>query len=141
MLTCVESRAPLVPIGSLITCTSSDWPSCRIFSIGRSVAAVAVLPMLPDVGDVQERRALEADLDERALHAGQHPRDAAQVDVADESARAGALDVQLLHHALLEHGDARFLRRDVDEDFMRHGAPAGGLRIGPASTSALLPLL
>ena len=34
-LTCVDSRAPLVPIGSLITCTSSDWPSCRIFSIGR----------------------------------------------------------------------------------------------------------
>ena len=82
---------------------------------------MAVLPVLPDVGDVQERRALEADLDERALHAGQHARDAAQVDVADQAARARALDVQLLHDALLEHGDARFLRRYVDEDFMRHG--------------------
>ena len=71
---------------------------------------MAVLPVLPDVGDVQERRALEADLDERALHAGQHARDAAEIDVADEAARARALDVQLLHHALLEHGDARFLR-------------------------------
>ena len=84
------------------------------------LAAVAVLPVLPDVGDVQERRALEADLDERALHAGQHARDAAEVDVADEAARARALDVQLLHDALLEHRDARFLRRDVDEDFVRH---------------------
>ena len=114
-----------MPIGSLITCTSSVWPSCRILSIGRSVAAVAVLPVLPDVGDVQERRALEADLDERALHAGQHARDAAEVDVADEPARARALDVQLLHDALLEHRDARFLRRDVDEDFMRHRARVG----------------
>ena len=120
-----------MPIGSLITCTSSDWPSCRIFSIGRSLAAVAVLAVLPDVGDVQERRALEADLDERALHARQHARDAAEVDVADQAARARALDVQLLHDALLEHRDARFLRRYVDEDFMRHRARrvgAGGGR-------------
>ena len=73
------------------------------------VAAVSVLAVLPDVGDVQERGALEADLDERGLHAGQHARDAAQVDVADQAARAGALDVQLLHDALLEHRDARFL--------------------------------
>ncbi len=81
---------------------------------------MAVLPVLPDVGDVQERRALEADLDERALHAGQHARDAAEIDVADEAPRAGALDVQLLHDALLEHRDAGFLRRYVDEDLMRH---------------------
>src|SRR6266853_452027 len=33
-LTWVDSRAPLVPIGSLITCTSRDWPSCRMRSIG-----------------------------------------------------------------------------------------------------------
>ncbi len=76
--------------------------------------------MLPDVGDVQERGALEADLDERALHAGQHARDAAEADVADEPARARALDVQFLHDALLEHRDAGFLRRYVDEDFVRH---------------------
>jgi hypothetical protein len=36
----------------------------------RVAAAVAVLPVLPDVRDVEERRALETDLDERALHAG-----------------------------------------------------------------------
>ena len=85
---------------------------------GLLLAAVPVLPVLPDVGDVQERGALQADLDECALHSRQHARDAAQVDVADQAARAGALDVQLLHHALFEHGDARFLRRDVDQDFM-----------------------
>ena len=88
--------------------------------LDRALAAVAVLPMLPDVGDVQERRALEPDLDERALHAGQHARDAAEVDVADEPARARALDVQLLHDALLEHRDAGFLGGYVDKDFMSH---------------------
>src|SRR5437868_15183038 len=35
-------------------------------------AAMSVLAMLPDVRDVQERRTLEADLDEGALHAGKH---------------------------------------------------------------------
>ncbi|MDT4878108.1 hypothetical protein FQZ97_1136820 [compost metagenome] len=34
MLICVDSRAPLVPIGSLMTCTSSDWPSNTCFSMG-----------------------------------------------------------------------------------------------------------
>ncbi len=85
-----------------------------------AVVAVSVLPMLPDVGDVQERGALEADLDERRLHARQHARDAAEVDVADQPARARALHVQLLDHALLEHRHPRFLRRDVDEDFVAH---------------------
>ncbi len=89
-------------------------------------AAVAVLAVLPDVGDVQERCALEPDLDECALHAGQHARHAAEVDVADEPPRTGTLDVQLLHDALLEHRDAGFLRRYVDEDLMAHadGEPA-----------------
>ena len=81
-------------------------------------AAVAVLAVLPDVGDVEERRALEADLDERALHSRQNARDLSQVDVADEPASAGALDVQLLHDALAEHRDAGFLGRYVDKDFM-----------------------
>ena len=85
---------------------------------------MAVLPVLPDVGDMQERGALEADLDERRLHAGQDARDAAEIDVADQAARAGALDVQLLHDALLEHRNARLLRRDVDEDVVAHGMGA-----------------
>ena len=86
----------------------------------RVAAAVPVLPVFPDVRDVEEGRALETDLDERALHARQDPRDPAEADVADEAPRAGALDVELLHDALLEHRDACFLGGYVDEDFMRH---------------------
>ena len=81
----------------------------------------AILTMLPDVGDVQERRAFEADLDERALHAGKHARDATVIDVADQAPRALPLDVQLLHDRLLEHRDAGLLRRYVDQDLVRHG--------------------
>jgi hypothetical protein len=79
-----------------------------------------VLSMLPDVRNVQERGAFEADLDECALHAGKHARDATEADVADQPARACTLDVQFLDDALLEHRDTRFLRRYVDEDFVRH---------------------
>ena len=36
MLICVDRRAPLVPMGSLMTCTISAWPSNTCFSIGIS---------------------------------------------------------------------------------------------------------
>jgi hypothetical protein len=74
-----------------------------------------------DIGDVQERGALEADLDERRLHPGQHTRDLADIDVADPAALERAFDVQLLHCAVLDHGDARFLRCPVDEDVLHRG--------------------
>ena len=43
---CVDSRAPLVPIGSLITCTSSVWPSNTWRSIGTSGAPSTRAPLL-----------------------------------------------------------------------------------------------
>src|SRR5208282_2002762 len=82
---------------------------------------VAVLAVFPDIRDVEKCRALEADLDEGRLHAGQHAGDATDVDVADEPARRRALDVELLHDALLEHRHPRFLRRYVDENLVTHG--------------------
>src|SRR6185369_12689463 len=77
-------------------------------------------PVLPDVGDMQERRAIEADVDERRLHPGQHAPDLAEVDVPDEPAGRRPLDMQFLRDALLEHGDARFLRGNVDQYFFAH---------------------
>ena len=41
MLICVDSRAPLVPIGSLITCTSSGWPSASMLLDRLAVAGLA----------------------------------------------------------------------------------------------------
>ena len=40
MLICVDRRAPLVPMGSLITCTISAWPSNTCFSIGICTCAL-----------------------------------------------------------------------------------------------------
>ena len=86
----------------------------------RALAGVAVAP---DVGHVQEGGALQAHVHERGLHARQHAHHAAKVDVADEAARVLALDVQLLHHAVVEQRDTRLLRREVDEISLAHGAP------------------
>src|SRR5207253_5249201 len=91
-----------------------------------------------DVCGVQERGALETDLDERRLHAGQHARYAPLVQVAHEPAAAQALDVDLLHRAVLEDGGAGLARRDVDQDL-----DAQRFRLQnaarPASTECPLP--
>ena len=79
-----------------------------------------MLALLPDVGDVQERGAVQADLDERRLHAGQHARDFPDIDVAHEAPVRRALDVQLLRDARLHHADAGFLRRAVDQNILGH---------------------
>jgi hypothetical protein len=61
---------------------------------------------------VEEAVALEADVDEGGLHAGQDVVDLALVDVADDRTSAAALDVELRHVAFaafrlrLEHGHA-----------------------------------
>jgi hypothetical protein len=88
-----------------------------------AVVAVAVDAFAPDVGDMEEGGALQADLDEGRLHAGQHPHHAAEIDVADDAAAVGALDVQFLHRALLQQGDAGFLRREVDQELFSHLSP------------------
>jgi hypothetical protein len=72
-------------------------------------------------GHVQERGARQPDLDERRLHAGQHAAHAAEIDVAHQAAARVALDVQLLHGALLGDRHPRLLRGDVDQDLLVHG--------------------
>ena len=73
-----------------------------------------------DVGGVQERRAVEPDLDERRLHARHDAADLALVDVADVAAPRRPLDVNLLKHAVFDQRDAGFARGDVDQDFFGH---------------------
>ena len=87
------------------------------------VAAVCleVLEVFDDVGDVEERIALEPEVDEGRLHAGQDLRDAPFVDVADDGAVPRALDPELDDLPFVEHGDARFVFRSVDDDLARHG--------------------
>ena len=72
---------------------------------------------------MQERGALQADLDEGRLHAGQHARHLAHVDIAHQAAAAARSMCSSCDDAAAHHGDARLLRRDVDEDVFAH---AGG---------------
>jgi hypothetical protein len=87
-----------------------DWP-----------LRVAVMALFPDIGHVQESRAFQTHIDKGRLHPGQHAHHAPHVDIADQPAALRAFDVQFLHRAQKQHGDTRFLRGHVDENFFAHG--------------------
>ena len=92
---------------------------------GTLVIVIVVLLVLVEVGDdvrhVEEAVALEADVDERRLHAGQDFRDPALVDVADDAAILLALDEQFSELVVLENGDAGFVAVRGDDHFLVHG--------------------
>ena len=83
--------------------------------------ALVLLEVFEHVGDVEERVALEAEVDERRLHPGQDLRHAPFVDVADDRPMPRALDPELDDLTLVEHGDARLVFGRVDHDLARHG--------------------
>ena len=57
------------------------------------IAVVIVFEIFEDVADVQEGIAVEADIDESGLHAGEDAGDSAFVNAADEGELFFALDV------------------------------------------------
>src|SRR6185369_16129640 len=85
---------------------------------GASAAAVVEVAVVGglDVGDVQEAVAADTEVDERGLDARLDVDDAALIDIPDEALVAGTLDVEFFQDAVLENGDANFLRlKDIDE--------------------------
>ena len=126
-----------------------SWPSFRsssIFGCGASrssrsravAAAAAAVPAVPpssssprlellellervdDVGDVEEAVALEAEVDEGRLHAGQDLGDPALVDVADDAALPLALDEDFGDLVVLEDGHHRFVAVRGDDHLLGH---------------------
>ena len=87
----------------------------------RRADGLALGRWVPNVGHMQKRRALEPNVNKRRLHARQHPRHLAQIDVAHQAALKRALHVQLLHRAVLHNGHAGFLGRPVDQNVLLHG--------------------
>jgi hypothetical protein len=61
--------------------------------VGVRIAVVVLFEIFEDVADVQEGIAIEADIDESRLHAGEDAGDFAFVDAADERELFFALDV------------------------------------------------
>ena len=74
------------------------------------------------VRDVQVRALLEADVDERRLHPGEHALDPSLVDVAGDPTLALALDVELAQVPVLDQRDPglRAVGVDYEEAAMRH---------------------
>ena len=72
---------------------------------------------------MQKAGTLQANIDKRRLHAGQHARNFTLVEIADNAATIAALDVDFLQQARFEQRRAHLARRDVHQDFSRHGAP------------------
>jgi hypothetical protein len=108
-------------------------------------AAVAALELgADDLVDVQEAVLLEADLDERGLHAREHVVDRAEVDVAGDRAALRPLEVHLGDAVVLEHGDALLADVDRDEQLaLRRGERRAARRLAAAAAllaAALLPL-
>ena len=68
------------------------------------------------VRDVQVGALLEADVDERRLHAGQHALDPTLVDVAGDATLALPLDVELAEVAVLDERDPGLRTVGVDDE-------------------------
>ena len=77
--------------------------------------------LLEDVGDVEEGVALEAEVDEGRLHAGQDPGDPALVDAPRDAAVGLALDEELGDDPVLEEGHLRLVGGGVDDEIPGHG--------------------
>src|SRR5258708_20167187 len=71
----------------------------NIFLVRRVDAGVR-RSRIENIGCMQESRALHADVDECRLHPRQYARYAALVNIADQSAAAGALQKYFLQNAL-----------------------------------------
>ena len=63
--------------------------------IGMSVAVIVVFEIFEDIADVKESIAIEADVNESGLHAGEDAGNSAFVDATDEGELFFALDVNL----------------------------------------------
>lgn len=70
---------------------------------------------------MDKRSAVQADVDECRLHARQYTHHLAFIDIADDPALLGALDVPFLQNTVFYHRHARFHRRDIDQNLFTHG--------------------
>ena len=97
---------------------------------GRCVAVAVIAIVDADslrqhVAGVQKRSALQVDIDECGLHARKHPDHPTLINVSDNTAGAGTLDVHFLQNSVFHHGDAGFLGGDIDENFFAHEVEPG----------------
>ena len=101
-------------------------PSLGVVVVFIIVVVVIVVRLVfgkDEIGRVQERALLRADVDERRLNARKNRFDSSEVDVADHAAGVGTVDQELNELVVLEDGDPRFSRVRVDQNFSFHRCP------------------
>ena len=88
--------------------------------------------LLEHVGRVEEGVALQAEVHEGGLHAGEDARHRPLVDGAHDAAVRLALEEELGHHAVLEEGDPGLAGVGADDEVSGHSVP-GAAAGRPAS--------
>ena len=136
-------RAPLAPIGFLVTWHRIVWPGLEhVLDPGllRRRPALDVVTVVAHVAPVQDGVLGDADVDEGGLHARQHVLDPAPVDVAVDLVgvvgRPG--HVVLDQGAALEHGDLGHVGLHVHADQVAAHLLGAPVPAGPAPAAGPL---
>ena len=109
-------------------CRRAPLPAPPLRRRRRPLELVELLERVDDVGDVEEAVALEAEVDEGGLHAGQDFRDPALVDVADDAALPFALDEDFGDEVVFENGHHRLVAVRGDDHLLGHSRTPSGCR-------------
>ena len=133
----VVRRAPFDFIGSLTAWTMTSWPRLSRSWILRPRGLALELGR-DHLVHVEEAVLLEADLDERGLHAREHVVDGALVDVARDRAAFRALEVGLGDLVVLDDGDSLLADVDRDQQLALGGRQRWAPRRRAAARGALL---
>ena len=84
------------------------------------LVGIVLVVRLEEVGGVQERALLEADVDEGSLDAGKDRFYTTEIDVPHHPSMVGAIDQQLNEPVVLQNGHPRLARGAVDQDLAFH---------------------
>jgi hypothetical protein len=138
-------RAPLVPRGSLETCTSTSLAlragglRCErgiqiedlfFFRVGLSVPIILpgshqhfqVVEVLVHVGHIEKSCFFQADVHKSRLHSGQDANDPSLVNIPADPLFGVSLHVELHQRIALQQSDSGFSGTGVDQDLGGHGS-------------------
>jgi hypothetical protein len=92
---------------------------------------IKVFMFLEEVGHVEKRVALQAEIHECRLHSGEHARDASLMNAAGERIFIGALEINLAQQIVFDQRDFGLLPVGRDYQFLAHsGLHARGIPRG-----------
>jgi hypothetical protein len=90
-----------------------------------ALEAFELLERVHDLRDIKEPVALETEIDEGGLHAGQDLGDPALVDIADDAAMAFTFDEDFCDEVVFEDGHHRLVAVGGDDHLLGHSRTPG----------------